>query len=67
MTHLAQEDLPFGGVGSSGMGHYHGLEGFLTFSKAKSVHKVGRVASSKFLYPPYGKLIHRILYRLIIR
>lgn len=67
MTHLAQEDMPFGGVGSSGMGHYHGLEGFLTFSKAKAVHKVGRVASNKFLYPPYGKLIHRAFYRIFLR
>ncbi|KAB0285254.1 coniferyl aldehyde dehydrogenase [Vibrio fortis] len=35
--HVAADDAPFGGVGNSGMGHYHGYEGFLTFSKAKTV------------------------------
>ncbi|MBL0951536.1 MAG: coniferyl aldehyde dehydrogenase, partial [Pseudomonas sp.] len=37
LLHVAQDDMPFGGVGPSGMGHYHGHEGFLTFSKAKGV------------------------------
>lgn len=35
--HAAADDAPFGGIGNSGMGHYHGHEGFLTFSKAKTV------------------------------
>jgi coniferyl-aldehyde dehydrogenase len=37
ILHIAQEELPFGGVGPSGMGHYHGIEGFRTFSKQKAV------------------------------
>jgi coniferyl-aldehyde dehydrogenase len=37
ILHIAQENLPFGGVGPSGMGHYHGIEGFKTFSKQKAV------------------------------
>jgi coniferyl-aldehyde dehydrogenase len=36
LLHVAQDDMPFGGIGPSGMGHYHGHEGFLTFSKAKA-------------------------------
>ncbi|NVJ50920.1 MAG: coniferyl aldehyde dehydrogenase [Gammaproteobacteria bacterium] len=64
---VAQEDLPFGGIGASGMGHYHGEEGFLTFSKAKSVLKRGRFSSAKMAFPPYGRWIHRLIYRLFIR
>ncbi len=37
LWHVGQHDLPFGGVGASGMGHYHGREGFLTFSKLRPV------------------------------
>ena len=37
MFHVAQHDLPFGGIGASGMGHYHGYEGFLEFSKLRPV------------------------------
>jgi|TARA_B110000902_G_scaffold267256_1_gene359580 coniferyl-aldehyde dehydrogenase len=67
IVHLAQGDLPFGGIGDSGMGHYHGFEGFQTFSKAKSIHKVGKLASGKILLPPYNKVIHRLFYKLFIR
>jgi len=67
MTHLAQDDMPFGGVGQSGMGCYHGHEGFLTFSKAKGIHKIGRINSAKMIFPPYGGFIHRFFYRLFIR
>ncbi|MCW8832203.1 MAG: aldehyde dehydrogenase family protein, partial [Colwellia sp.] len=67
MTHLAQDDMPFGGVGHSGMGCYHGHEGFLTFSKAKGVHKIGRFNSAKMIFPPYNRFIHKLFYRLFIR
>ncbi|MGB0495731.1 MAG: aldehyde dehydrogenase family protein, partial [Kangiellaceae bacterium] len=67
VTHVAQEDLPFGGVGSSGMGHYHGKEGFLTFSAAKPILKQGRIYSAKTAFPPYGKLIHRLIYRFVLK
>jgi aldehyde dehydrogenase (NAD+)/coniferyl-aldehyde dehydrogenase len=64
--HVAQEDLPFGGVGASGMGQYHGQAGFDTFSKLKPVFHDGRLSGSKLLMPPYGRkfrAILRILYR----
>ncbi len=54
ILHVAIEDMPFGGIGPSGMGHYHGYEGFLTFSKAKSVLSKGTLNSAKMVYPPYG-------------
>jgi coniferyl-aldehyde dehydrogenase len=57
----AQHDLPFGGVGASGMGHYHGHEGFLTFSKLRPVFRQARWSSLAPLMPPYGKLADRIL------
>ena len=41
LLHVGQHDLPFGGVGSSGMGHYHGREGFITFSKLRPVFYSG--------------------------
>jgi len=66
VTHVAQEDLPFGGVGSSGMGKYHAKEGFLTFSAAKPVLKRGRFNSAKAAFPPYGKLIHKLIYRFLL-
>lgn len=64
ILHVSQENLPFGGIGHSGMGHYHGIEGFKTFSHAKSIFKQSRFASSKLIYPPYGKL-SKLLYRLM--
>ncbi|RDX36033.1 coniferyl aldehyde dehydrogenase [Kangiella sp. HD9-110m-PIT-SAG07] len=56
ILHVSQEELPFGGVGASGMGHYHGEEGFKTFSKAKSIFKQSRFAGTKLMYPPQTKL-----------
>lgn len=60
--HLGQHNLPFGGVGNSGMGHYHGFDGFQTFSKKRAIMKQRRFAASDFLRPPYSnfkqKLIH---------
>lgn len=64
ILHVSQESLPFGGIGPSGMGHYHGIEGFRTFSHAKSIFKQSRFASSKLIYPPYGKL-SKWLYRMM--
>ena len=57
LFHVAQHDLPFGGVGASGMGHYHGYEGFLTFSKLRPVFYQAGFSSMKFLAPPYGKFV----------
>ena len=61
LFHVGQHDLPFGGVGASGMGHYHGLEGFQTFSKLRPVFYQARFSSMKFLWPPYGKFADRVL------
>ncbi len=55
LFHVAQEDLPFGGVGPSGMGNYHGVEGFRTFSHAKSVLKQTGLELIKLFRPPYGE------------
>ncbi|SEM81880.1 coniferyl-aldehyde dehydrogenase [Pseudomonas sp. ok272] len=67
LLHVAQDDLPFGGIGASGMGHYHGHEGFLTFSKAKGVLIKQRFNAAKLIYPPYGKSIQRLIQKLFIR
>lgn len=66
MLHAAQESLPFGGVGASGYGHYHGEFGFRQFSKEKPVFIQSRFASIRLLYPPYtGRT--RVLLRLLTR
>lgn len=56
ILHLAQDGLPFGGVGASGYGHYHGEAGFLALSKEKPVLKQSAMSGVKLLYPPYGRL-----------
>lgn len=61
LFHVGQEELPFGGVGASGMGHYHGYEGFLTFSKLRPVFKQARFSTAKLLAPPYGPLTDKLL------
>jgi len=67
LLHVAQDDMPFGGIGASGMGHYHGHEGFLTFSKAKGVLIKQRFNAAKLIYPPYGKAIQKLIQKLFIR
>ncbi len=57
MMHIAQDDLPFGGVGASGMGAYHAREGFETFTKKKPVFYQSRINGSSLLKPPYGAKI----------
>ena len=54
ILHIAQDDLPFGGVGASGMGEYHGRAGFETFSKKKPVFFQSRLSGVKLFRPPYG-------------
>ena len=67
LAHVAQDNLPFGGIGQSGMGAYHGETGFLTFSKARPVFERGRLNSTRLAWPPYGQWIHRWLYRFLFR
>jgi coniferyl-aldehyde dehydrogenase len=62
ILHIAQHDLPFGGVGASGMGHYHGREGFDTFSKLRPVFQEGRLSSVQLLLqPPYTDFSRRVI------
>jgi coniferyl-aldehyde dehydrogenase len=67
MKHLPQDDMPFGGIGDSGMGHYHGKEGFLTFSKSKGVYRAGFVDGAKLIQPPYNKTLLALISKLFLR
>jgi coniferyl-aldehyde dehydrogenase len=67
VSHFIAEDLPFGGIGESGMGHYHGYEGFLTFSHQKAVFQRPRFNTGRVLYAPHGGWLQRLLYRLFLR
>jgi hypothetical protein len=58
--------MPFGGVGASGMGHYHGYEGFLEFSKLRPVFTNPRLSFLSMFYPPYTAR-HRALLRFLVK
>jgi coniferyl-aldehyde dehydrogenase len=60
MLHVAQHDMPFGGIGNSGMGHYHGKEGFIEFSKLRPIFKQARTSGILALAPPYGKKFEKM-------
>jgi coniferyl-aldehyde dehydrogenase len=66
ILHIAQDDLPFGGVGASGMGQYHGREGFDTFSNRKAVFRQSRLNGLKLFRAPYGKRFENLV-RLLLR
>jgi len=66
ILHIAQDDLPFGGVGPSGMGCYHGFEGFQTFSARKSVFHQSRFSGIGLFKAPYGALFERLI-RILLR
>jgi coniferyl-aldehyde dehydrogenase len=59
--HFMQEDLPFGGVGPSGMGQYHGRDGFVALSKARPVFRQSRLSTRGILAPPYGAIADTVL------
>ena len=66
LLHVGQHDLPFGGVGASGMGHYHGREGFNTFSKLRPVFYQGRFSAIQMLFqPPYAQRTLKLINWLI--
>jgi coniferyl-aldehyde dehydrogenase len=67
ISHFIAEDLPFGGIGDSGMGHYHAYEGFLTFSHHKAVFARPRLNTTKPLYAPHGGWLQRLVFRLFLR
>ena len=67
LLQVGVDDLPFGGIGPSGMGSYHGHEGFLTMSKTKSIMRKGRFNSMKLIYPPYGGIIQKLMLKWLTR
>jgi coniferyl-aldehyde dehydrogenase len=67
VSHFIAEDLPFGGVGDSGMGHYHAREGFLTFSHHKAVFSRPRINTARSLYAPHGGWLQNLVFKLFLR
>ena len=65
IMHIAQHDLPFGGVGASGMGQYHGHEGFVEFSKMRPVFTNPRISLLSLFYPPYTGRQNRLIDMLL--
>jgi aldehyde dehydrogenase (NAD+) len=65
LMHILPADLPFGGVGDSGMGAYHGKAGFDAFSHHKSVLRKPTRPDLKLLYPPYKPLVERLVRKII--
>lgn len=61
IIHLANADLPFGGVGQSGMGNYHGAYGFRTFSHERAVLRQGKIDMLKYFYPPYTRRVKKMI------
>jgi coniferyl-aldehyde dehydrogenase len=61
IMHVSVEDLPFGGVGPSGMGSYHGREGFKTFSHARGILTQTKFNIGAMMRPPYGEKIRKMV------
>lgn len=61
VLHCAQPDLPFGGVGASGTGAYHGEAGFQRFSHARGIYRPGRFSGFTTMVPPHGAMTRRLL------
>ncbi|HET8707197.1 MAG TPA: coniferyl aldehyde dehydrogenase [Pseudomonadales bacterium] len=67
VSHGAIDDLPFGGVGASGMGKYHGFEGFTTMSNAKAILEKPKFYAIKFILPPFNKPLHNIIKKYVLK
>lgn len=65
VLHLANPHLPFGGVGHSGMGSYHGEFGFKTFSHERAVMHQGRFTLSNLYFPPYGTALSKFAFKIL--
>ncbi len=65
VVHLANPHLPFGGVGHSGMGSYHGEFGFKTFSHERAVLKQGRFTLTNLYFPPYDTKLSKLAFKLL--
>ncbi|MCP5432636.1 MAG: coniferyl aldehyde dehydrogenase [Alphaproteobacteria bacterium] len=61
LLHESMDDLPFGGIGASGMGAYHGPEGFRTFSHARAVFHQARIDATALLRPPFGERYRKLV------
>ena len=61
LMHIAHENLPFGGVGDSGWGSYHGEAGFLRLTQQKPVLVQSKWARGDLFYPPYGKRFDQVM------
>ena len=61
LWHFAHKNLPFGGVGASGIGSYHGEASFLAFTHRKPVFVQSRLAATRLLQPPYGRVFEKVL------
>ncbi len=64
--HAFNHDLPFGGIGNSGMGSYHGVEGFRALSHARAVFRKHRWYPIGLFYPPYGNWVQKMLFRFYL-
>lgn len=64
--HVTQHDMPFGGTGASGMGHYHGYEGFMEFSKMRGVFTHPKLSGLHLFYPPY-KPLHTKMFNWLMK
>ena len=65
LLHYASHTLPFGGVGASGQGSYHGVHGFRAFSHARAVLRQREPALVRFFFPPYRGRLHQLARRLL--
>jgi coniferyl-aldehyde dehydrogenase len=62
MTHAFDHSLPFGGIGASGMGAYHGKQGFLTFSHARAIYRQSKTPQAELIFrPPFGESVKTLL------
>lgn len=64
--HVFQHDMPFGGIGNSGMGSYHGEEGFVALSHGKAIFRRRSWFPTQLFYPPYGRFVQRLALRLYL-
>lgn len=67
MSHVGVDDLPFGGVGASGMGKYHGHEGFIAMSNPKALLKKPKFYAVKYFLPPFNKPLHKIAKNYLLK
>ncbi|MCP1247403.1 coniferyl aldehyde dehydrogenase [Gluconobacter oxydans] len=66
LLHIAQDDLPFGGVGDSGVGAYHGKEGFIALTHPRGIYRQGRLSAATLLQPPFDRLTD-VITNLLLR